>query len=89
MSLVSIVCRAASLEAATTKSVKVRPCISAARFSIACTGRAGELRDRQLVIFVFSYYYIYGNMTYKVKRLKCLTFVSCLKNEGFLDKNTT
>ena len=58
----SIVCRAASLDALTTKSVKVRPCISAARLSIAwiCAGRrASSLAVGGVDAFMSS---IYGKL---------------------------
>ena len=62
MSFDSMVCRAASLDAFTTKSVNVRPCISAARLSIAwkCAGR----RASSLAVWVLDVFMllIYGKL---------------------------
>ena len=66
MSFDSMVCRAASLDAFTTKSVNVRPCISAARLSIAwtCAGkRASSLAVWVLDVFMLL---IYGKLPDRV-----------------------
>lgn len=70
ISVVSMVCRAASLDAATTKSVNVRPCISAARFSIAWAWTGKRASRRAVGDFVSFMLYVYGSITYRADYFK-------------------